>query len=217
MNEENQNITLGEKFKQARNIAKLSIDEIAGQTKIPAKYLYWLENGEYEKMPAEVYVKGFIVKYVKILNLEKDEFIEMYFNESGILNKIRNKKNVIPTMKYPRFIITPKSLVILFSAVAFVGILGYFGWQVYFLMRPPHILLGNMQDDFITNEEYQLLKGSVLGANTLTMNDKTVNFNEKGEFSESVNLSEGLNVIELKAKNSLGKTTTLVRKIIYNR
>lgn len=217
MEKENQNTTLGEKFKQARNAAKLSIDEIAGQTKIPAKYLYWLENGEYEKMPSEVYVKGFIAKYARILNLERDELIKIYLNESGMLNKIRNKKNVIPTMKYPKLIITPKSLALLLSAVAFIGILGYFSWQIYFLMRPPQILLGSMQDDFVTKEEHHLLEGSVSGANTLTINDKTVNFNEKGEFSESVNLSEGLNVVELKAKNSLGKETTLIRKIILNK
>jgi len=69
----------------------------------------------------------------------------------------------------------------------------------------------------VTQSEYQVIRGYVLGADSLMINNKMVNMSDGGRFDEIINLSEGLNVIELKAKSSFGKTTTLVRKIILNK
>lgn len=211
------NSTLGERLKKSRHSLKLSIDDLSTSTRIPSKYLYWLENGEHEKMPADVYVKGFISKYAKVLNLEKDELIKMYLNESDALNKIRSKKNVVPTLKSPTFVITPKFIAVIVTILIVIGVLGYFGWQVYWLVRPPELVLNDPFSDSVVQGESQMIKGSVLGANILTINDKTVNIDGDGRFDEVVNLSEGLNVIELKAKSSFGKTTTLIRKIIFEK
>lgn len=216
MIDEPNNLNLGVYLKQMREDAKLSIDDIAYQTRIPAKYISWLESGNYKNLPAEVYVKGFIAKYAKVLSLEKDDLLKIYFQESAAFNRARSKKNTVPTLKSPRFIITPRFIAVMIGLMIFAGVFGYLGWQVYFLTRQPRIILETMQSDFVTGEENHFLKGNVIGANILTINNKSINFNEKGEFDEVVNLSEGLNVIELKAENRFGKNTTLLRKIILN-
>lgn len=216
MIDEPNNLNLGVYLKQMREDAKLSIDDIAYQTRIPAKYISWLESGNYKNLPAEVYVKGFIAKYAKVLNLEKDDLLKIYFQESAAFNRARSKKNAVPTLKSPRFVITPRFIAAMIGLMIFAGVFGYLGWQVYFLTRQPRITLETMQSDFVTGEENHFLKGNVIGANILTINNKSINFNEKGEFDEVLNLSEGLNVIELKAENRFGKNTTLLRKIILN-
>lgn len=210
-------VTLGEQLKKSRRDLKLSIDDVSLSSRIPSKYLYWLENGEYEKMPADVYVKGFISKYSKILNLNKEELIGVYLKEADVLNKIRSKKNVVPTLKYPTFVVTPRLIAIVVTILMVVAVIGYFGWQVYWLVRPPELVLDDPSNDTVTQSDNQIIKGSVVGANIFMINDKVVNMNDNGQFDEVVNLSEGLNVIELKAKSSFGKTTTLVRKIILNK
>ena len=217
MNEENKNLMLGEQFEKARTALRLSIDDISNQIKIPIKYLSWLEEGDYEKLPAEVYVRGFIIKYSQALSLNPEVLFNQYLAEAGIFNKIRSKKNIIPVLKSPKIVITPKLIAILASLIIFAGVLGYFGWQVYFLIRPPRLILDNPFSDLVTNGESQLLEGNAFGANILMINDKTVGLDSQGHFSEILNLSKGLNVIELKAKNSLGKETTLIRKIILNK
>lgn len=212
-----ENLTLGEQLKKSRRDLKLSVDNVSESTRIPSKYLYWLENGEYEKMPADVYIKGFIGKYAKVLNLDKEELIKIYLEETEELNKARSKKNVIPTLKSPTLVITPKFIAVVITILIAIGVIGYFGWQVYWLVRPPELVLDNPSNDSVTQNDSQVIKGSVLGANILMINDKVVNINDKGQFDENINLSEGLNVIELKAKSSFGKTTTLIRKIILNK
>lgn len=212
-----ENLTLGEQLKKSRRDLKLSVDNVSESTRIPSKYLYWLENGEYEKMPADVYIKGFIGKYAKVLNLDKEELIKIYLEETEELNKARSKKNVIPTLESPTLVITPKFIAVVITILIAIGVIGYFGWQVYWLVRPPELVLDNPSNDSVTQNDSQVIKGSVLGANILMINDKVVNINDKGQFDENINLSEGLNVIELKAKSSFGKTTTLIRKIILNK
>lgn len=216
-NKENNATLLGDKLKQEREAAKLTVDDIAYKTRIPVKYISLLEEGNYKNLPAEVYVRGFVSKYAEVLGLDKDNISKIYSQESVAFNKTRIKKNEVPTLKYPRFVITPRLIAVALGIIFFVGIFGYFGKQVYFLIKPPQVLLETMQDDFVTEKENHLLRGSVIGANILTINNKTINFNESGQFSEYIDLSNGLNVIELKAENKFGKVTTLVRKVILNK
>ncbi|KKP98230.1 MAG: hypothetical protein US06_C0010G0004 [Parcubacteria group bacterium GW2011_GWC2_36_17] len=217
MIESNNNLTLGEQLKKARKAKGFNIEEISSQTRIPAKYFLLIEKSEWEHLPPSVYVRGFILKYAKILDVDSGEVLKLYEEELEKLSKVFDKKNIIPVLKSSRIIITPKLIAILASLIIFAGILGYFGWQVYFLIRPPRLILDNPLSDLVTDGESQLFKGNAFGANILMINDKTVELDSQGHFSEILNLSKGLNVIELKAKNSLGKETTLVRKIILNR
>lgn len=209
------NLTLGEQFKTARVALKLSVFDVSSQTKIPVKYLKWLEEGDYESLPSEVYVRGFIMKYARVLNINSDALFSQYLVETEIFNKIRSKKNIMPVLRAPRIVVTPRLIAILASLIIFAGVLGYFGWQIRSFMRPPQIILDVPLSDWVTNSDSQLLQGSALGANILMINEKVAGLDDQGHFNEILNLNKGLNMIELKAKNSLGKETILIRKIIF--
>lgn len=220
------NQTLGEQLKQARVGLKLTIDDISDRTRIPAKYLYWLEKGDYDKLPALVYGQGFLVKCSKIFNLDKKELIEKYIQESAEFSKTSKKSIAIGlegvstgrVKKSSTFFITPRIIAIFLGILIVASIAGYLGWQVYNLVRQPEIIINNPSVDKVATDYAQILQGKILRANILTINGKAVNFNENtGEFNETINLSEGLNVVELKAENRTGKETTVIRKIIFNK
>lgn len=224
--EKTNNQTLGEQLKQARAGLKLSIDDISDRTRIPAKYLYWLERGEYDKLPALVYSQGFLAKCSKIFNLDKNELVEKYLQESAEFSKTSRKSVVIGlegvgagrAKESPRFAITPRVIAIFLSILIAAGVAGYLGWQVYNLVRQPEIIISNPSADKVATDWTQALQGRILGANILTINGKPANFDEStGRFNETINLNEGLNVIELKAQNRMGKEATVIRKIIYNK
>lgn len=67
-------ITDSGKSSKNRQQYRMSYAEIAKATRIQAKYLESLENGEYEKLPAEVYVRGFLKSYARHLGLNDDVF-----------------------------------------------------------------------------------------------------------------------------------------------
>ena len=53
---------LGEKLQKARKIRCLSIKQIHKQTFVPLHYIEAIEKGETEKLPEDVYLRGFIIR-----------------------------------------------------------------------------------------------------------------------------------------------------------
>ena len=51
--------TVGERLRAAREEKKLSLEDIAAQTRIPQRHLESIENAEWDKLPAPTYTVGF--------------------------------------------------------------------------------------------------------------------------------------------------------------
>ena len=70
--------TLGNLFRNARLARQLSIEEAAEATRINAPIIRGIEDDNYTKMPAEVFVRGFIKLYSEFLELDPDETLSRY-------------------------------------------------------------------------------------------------------------------------------------------
>jgi len=68
MSEDNR--TIGEILKQAREEQELSLDEIALLTKVRLKYLAAIEADHFDILPSPVQIKGFVRSYTRALNLD---------------------------------------------------------------------------------------------------------------------------------------------------
>jgi hypothetical protein len=60
------------------------------------------------------------------------------------------------------------------------------------------------------------ISGKVIRSKILYFQEKEINFDEKGLFREQITLNLGLNILELKAANSLGRETILEQKIVLS-
>ena len=69
---------LGNTLREERERQKLSVEDIEQGTSIRALYIEAIENGEYDKLPGEVYTRGFIKNYAKFLGLDGDEFSKKF-------------------------------------------------------------------------------------------------------------------------------------------
>ena len=47
------------------------------------------------------------------------------------------------------------------------------------------------------------------------INGQNITVDENGYFNKEINLSDGVNVLEIKAVNRLGKETNLIRRLVY--
>lgn len=70
---------IGELLKAAREEKGLSLEEIQMITKIRLKHLKALEAGEFDQIPGEVYVKGFMVNFAKTVGLDGEQILEKYY------------------------------------------------------------------------------------------------------------------------------------------
>ena len=68
-----QTSSVGERLKAAREQKKLSLEDIADQTRIPLRHLQNLEAGDWSNLPAPTYTIGFAKSYASAVDLDRTE------------------------------------------------------------------------------------------------------------------------------------------------
>ncbi|MFZ9519444.1 MAG: helix-turn-helix domain-containing protein [Silvanigrellaceae bacterium] len=66
----------GSLLKKLREEMGVDVEEMSVRTKIPRKYLIAIESDRYEQLPAAVYFRGFLVSYLRYLNLKREDIID---------------------------------------------------------------------------------------------------------------------------------------------
>lgn len=203
-------LTLGEKLKKIRDERRLSLSEISKHTRIQVKYLEYLEEGEYAKLPADVYVKGFLRSYALYLGMSEQSLIKQYEREKGIQKNIKKIDSEQPKKKpesYSSFVITPKIIVVSSIALIIFSAFFYLYKQVNSFVSTPRLVIMKPIDGATVDGKVAHVTGIAEKDAIVTINDQPVLVNEKGEFSEDIGLQGGLNKITVKAKNRFEKET----------
>ena len=68
--EQQDDSTVGERLREARVAQKMSLETVAGQTRIPLRHLEALENGDWATLPAPAYCVGFAKNYATMVGLD---------------------------------------------------------------------------------------------------------------------------------------------------
>lgn len=208
MEENNQEPTLAQILKKARENAHLDLKQMSDVLKIPSKYLNYLEKGDYEKLPGKAYIFGFINKYAKVLSLNKDELVAQYKKE----RPEPEKEEPLPLLRYPRFLITPKLITYFFIILGLLLVFFYLWRQINFLAGLPTLIIESPSQEIVETPNLEI-KGLTDPKIKLTINDQEVYVNENGDFQKDVFLQPGLNTFFIKAINSFGKEKTITKNL----
>ena len=76
--------TVGQQLSVAREQRGYSITDVEKGTSIRALYIQAIEAGDYEVVPGEVYLKGFIRNYATFVGLDGSVMVELYKQEQQI-------------------------------------------------------------------------------------------------------------------------------------
>lgn len=68
----------GSLLKEVREYKNVSIERMAEMTRVSKTHLTALENEDLSKLPAEVYVRGFVYQFAKVLKLNADMVASSY-------------------------------------------------------------------------------------------------------------------------------------------
>lgn len=75
---------VGTTLRRARGRRKVDLSEVEATTKIRGRYLRAIEAEDWDALPGEAYVRGFIRTYASYLGLDGEQLIDRYFHERGI-------------------------------------------------------------------------------------------------------------------------------------
>ena len=179
--------SLGERLEAARKRrTSLSLDEIAQKINVQKEHLYYLEKGKYNKLPADVYVYGYLKSYTKFLRINFSSIVKIYNKERNIEDRInsfkKNKKK--PTYTVP-FVITSGMIKVFFIFLVVFGIVFYLWYQVSGLSRPPKLVIYNLDQDKTVKEETITVFGQSDLDSDIKINDQPIFVDSEGNFKET--------------------------------
>jgi cytoskeleton protein RodZ len=201
--------TLGEQLKNLRGEGRVTLFEVSRETKIPVKYIEMIEEGKYEKLPPDVYVKGFLRAYAEFLGIEPKKIINLYEREKDIKSNLNGGEKKVPNVKkktrIPHFVVTPRIFIAVLVAVVVIGGFSYLYSQIgRFAAVPRLVVTSPASDENIAGNSISV-SGYTDEDAKLTINDQPVLVSDKGEFKEDILLQKGVNSITISALNRFNK------------
>lgn len=207
--------TLAEKLAETRAAHNVDMDQLSAKTKITKKYIVYLEEGKLDKLPAEIYVKGFLKKIAEFYKIECATFLRLYEKEDIIRRNIdKSKYPSLNLYKSPTFIVTPRTITVALAAIVAVLFLIFLFYQLNFALSGPELIIESPQDDLVTDKTPLLVSGTVKDPDAaVSVNGEAINLRD-GRIAELVNLNPGLNMIKISATNKFRKTSAVIKKVI---
>jgi cytoskeletal protein RodZ len=188
-----------------------TLEKLRRETGIADRYLTALFEGNYSKIPAAPYVRGYLVKLSKLLQLDEKTLWDQYRNELAVVSSGALDK--LPTNRYALKRIN-RTWIFIGLLVIFLGVYGAANVN-RFLGRPNLMITNPNVETLITTAEIITLAGSIDPEDKLVIDGETVITDTQGNFATEYSLSPGLNRIEFSVKKLLGQEMRVTRTVIY--
>jgi len=116
---------VGERLRAAREEKKLSLEDLAAQTRIPQRHLANIETGEWDSLPAPTYTIGFAKSYASAVGLDRIEIGNQLREEMGGARFATSSSDVFEPADPRRTM--PKGLVI-GAIIAVIVLIALMSW-----------------------------------------------------------------------------------------
>ncbi len=200
--------TLPEYLKSAREGFSYDIKQVAKITNISDKFIIALEQGAYHKLPADVYVRGFLKKLAELYMADHELLTEQYKKERGIHENITRRKTAYKEYAPHKFVVTPKSMAFALMAFFILFILGYLFYQIRSINQPPRIAILQPKDGDVIQTSSVVVQGQTDPGTNLNINGQAVAVDAYGNFKQLISLSPGRKELDFTAQSNFGKINT---------
>ena len=201
---------MGEKLKKLRSDKRTSLNEVSRATRIKVEYLECLEEGYYDKLPVDVYVRGFLKSYGEYLGVDENILIKLYEKEKGIKRNLAKGKGQdevkkIKPLNISAFVFTPKKAAVFSVAILVLSAFIYLYRQAGSLTDVPRLIILNPGQNTEVNSDSLFLEGKTDKNAAVFVNNQRMLVDDDGKFGENIYLQSGINVISIKAVNRFQK------------
>ena len=195
--------TVGETLQDAREKKGVDLPRAERDTKIRAKHLAALENGDYEELPGQVYTRGFLRNYAVYLGLDPEEIVAKWHDEQEPDPRTASESIVLPPqplvepkghLRFTRKVFAVAALVVIVAAF-----IGYLLIQVARFQQLPAVTLdGSPVRELAADAQTATLTGTSAAAATITLSQagqtvKAVLAATDGTWSLQVAVTKGRN------------------------
>jgi cytoskeletal protein RodZ len=208
--------TVGQILQKTRLEKKITLEEIAIQTKIRQDVLLSLEENNFQKLSSLASVKGLLKTYAEFLGLSPEQILAVFRRD---FDK-KERKKVIPQglvkpLDRAKFDWGPKKTLIVLIIIFFLGLVSYLTYQYVALVSRPSLKVSSPQQGFQTEQQSLEVSGKADPDSLVTVNSEPVLLDSQGDFSSRLELFPGENKIVVEATSKLGKKTRIEKTVFY--
>ncbi len=110
---------------------------------------------------------------------------------------------------------TRKLLKIILISIILLFLFGYTGYEIQKMLFGPRIEILSPKNGSLISNPLTEIFGLAYNIKDITLNDRKIFIDEKGNFKEKLLLSYGYNAFVIKASDKFGKNTEKVVEVIY--
>lgn len=199
--------TITEILKDLMEARNVGVEALSHSTDIPTRFIVCLLKEDFDKLPAQPYVRGYLFKIAEVLDIEPAILWQAYRRTTDVASS--GEHDFLPAN---RFAIKKIRLGKVVLVVAGLIVAGFIGFRMNSILGNPTIDLDIPES---TGEEVISIKGSVRPGDSLTLDGEVIYPNEDGGFVKEVRLDPGLNTFEFGVKRYLGREQSFIRQIFY--
>ncbi len=207
--------TVAAQLRQARIAKNIELKNAARELGINYIYLDALENGDFKKLPTGIYGKNFLREYAEYLNLNTEELLKMYAEETSPKRKVEKKELFVrQAAKSSRFLTVPGLLknAIIISLILLCFI--YLGLYLKNVTSPPPLQIFSPTENLITKERAINVRGVTEPEAKIIINGEAVLSDDEGYFNKEINLKNGVNAITISSRKKYGRENIITRQIL---
>jgi len=211
--------TVAELLATARQGKDVDLDRAEKQLRISKKYLVALEQGQYHKLPGDLYVRNFVRAYAAYLGADQEAAVALAERELDITKKIAEPEQSSTVNRYAgqRTVVTPRTLRQGLIGLLVLACLSYFGWQLNAIFSPPQLLVTEPAGDIVTADGTIIIRGQTEAEAQVFINQQSILADPNGNFVQQIDLQTGLNTITVTASKKRGRPAKVVRQVIVER
>lgn len=216
-----ESLTLGEKLRKLRMDFRMSLPDVSKATRIQVKYLEFLEMGDYEKLPADVYVRGFLRSYARYLNIDEQALVKLYERERNIKENLDREHHTKPQNQNSfsplSFVVTSRTLAVGGIFLLVFGAFFYLFQEFKSFAAEPQLIVLEPQNGAVVEGQEITVRGKTDTGAEVTINDQSVFVDREGAFADTLVLRSGINTIVVRTLNRFEKekTTSLSVESLY--
>jgi len=198
---------MADKLKNLRAGKEVSVDFLEKKLNIPAKYLIALEEGSYEILPGDIYVRAWLKKIATFYEVDHNGLLVDYQLEKKIEHKVNNgdkeqKKRNIKNGSLLR----PRILRWMIVGTVVLTLFVYLAFEIVNIIAPPYLNILEPSDNFKTKEVSIEITGQTIKEAQVFINEELIVLDQEGNFKKTVNLTVGLNNLRISAKKKHSRT-----------
>ncbi|KKU94472.1 MAG: DNA-binding protein [Candidatus Jorgensenbacteria bacterium GW2011_GWA1_48_13] len=197
---------------QAIKAQGLTTEKLAALSGVSDRFLESLVEEKFDSLPAEPYVRGYLLKIAEVLGLDGEALWAEYLKDNDLIKRAGRgdefPKNRFALPKINVKFVLLGILIVALAAFLFLRLPLFSSGKALELMNP-------REDSTIVGGRNFTLEGRIDSVYALSVNGERIYPDENGNFEKNVELQEGFNTFVFTFKKALGKEQTLTKQIFY--